>query len=97
MLGNLGHVLALGQQPVSFPQLAHDLLGGVAASLHRVLLPIRAVGLSYQVDQSQWVRSTAAGLRPKRSTLSRGSRWAADELDHADNHGHRRTMKSEVG
>jgi hypothetical protein len=51
--------MALGQQPVSLPQLADDLLGRVAASLHGVLLPVGAVGLSYQVDQSQGVRSTA--------------------------------------
>src|SRR4029450_13160857 len=46
LLGHLRHVLALGQQPVSLPELADDLLGGVAASLHGVLLPIGAVGLS---------------------------------------------------
>jgi hypothetical protein len=46
-----------GQQPVGLAQLADDLLWGVAASLHRVLLPVGAVGLTYQVDQSQGVGS----------------------------------------
>jgi hypothetical protein len=40
LLGHLRHVLALGQQPVGLPELADDLLGSVAASLHRVLLGI---------------------------------------------------------
>jgi hypothetical protein len=46
LLGDLRDFLALGQQPVSLPELADDLLGGVASSLHGVLLPVGAVGLS---------------------------------------------------
>jgi Transposase len=59
LLGHLGDLVALSQQPVGFPQLAHDLLGRAAASLHRVLLPVGAIGLSYQLDQSQGVGSAA--------------------------------------
>jgi hypothetical protein len=51
LLDDLGNLTALGQQPVSFPELADDQLRGIAASLLRVLLPIGAIGLSYQVDQ----------------------------------------------
>jgi hypothetical protein len=56
--------LGLGQQPVSLAQLADDLLRRVPASLHRVLLPLGAIGLSDQADQSQGgrVRSPCAPL-----------------------------------
>jgi hypothetical protein len=40
LLGHLGHLAALGQQPVGLAQLADDLLWGVASSLHGVLLPV---------------------------------------------------------
>jgi hypothetical protein len=32
--------MALGQQPIGLSELTDDLLGGVAASLHGVLLPV---------------------------------------------------------
>jgi hypothetical protein len=46
LLGHLRNLAALSEQPVGLSKLADDLLGGVAASLHRVLLPIGAIGLS---------------------------------------------------
>jgi hypothetical protein len=57
VLADLWHLATFGQEPVSLAQLADDLLGRVAASLHRVLLPIWAIGLSYQLDQPQGVTS----------------------------------------
>jgi hypothetical protein len=57
LLGYLGDLVLLGQQPIGLPELADDLLRDVAASLHGVLLPIGAIGLSYQADQSQGSRS----------------------------------------
>jgi hypothetical protein len=39
----------------------------VAASLHGVLLPVGAVGLSYQVDQSQGVRSVIPAAEEART------------------------------
>jgi hypothetical protein len=61
-LATSGDLAALGQQPVGLAQLAHDLLRGVAASLHGVLLPIGAIGLSYQLDQPQGIGSAVETL-----------------------------------
>jgi hypothetical protein len=44
LLSDLRDVLAFGQQPVRLAELADD-------------LPVGAIGLSYQVDQPQGVRS----------------------------------------
>jgi hypothetical protein len=49
LLGHLRDLMTLGQEPVGLPQLADDLLRGVPSSLHRVLLPVGAIGLSYQL------------------------------------------------
>jgi len=59
LFGHLGHVLALAEQPVRFPQLAHDLLRRVLPALHpSSSLPSRAVvEPSYHVDQFSGVRS----------------------------------------
>jgi hypothetical protein len=65
VLADLGDLLAFGQQPVGLTELADDLLGGVPASFHGVLLPSFGLsGLSYQADQSQEV--TSAGCQPCR-------------------------------
>jgi CheY-like chemotaxis protein len=56
--------MALGQQPISLAELPNDLLRGVASSLHEVLLPIGAIGLSDQVDQEPGAGHRVASLYP---------------------------------
>jgi hypothetical protein len=57
--------MAVGEQPVGLPQLADDLLRGVAASLHGVLLP---VGRSD--SHTSWTNLTGSGQVARRRIAS---------------------------
>lgn len=65
----------LRQEPVSFAELADDLLGSVPAPRHREILPLPSIlgyGLSSQVDQPRGVRSVSC-RRGMRRTESRAA------------------------
>src|SRR4051812_36308509 len=70
--------LALSQQPVGLAQLADHLLGGVPASLHRVVLLAHdhgRIGLSQAPDRTP-------GIRPDEPRSSAGARSAPTALLH---------------
>jgi hypothetical protein len=69
---HLSEVLAVVEQPFSFTELAHDLLGGVAVSLHGLCSPpaqMLGAGLSQLVDRYPGVPSEVPEL-PWSPTLS---------------------------
>jgi hypothetical protein len=65
-LRDLGHLAALGEQPVGFPQLANDLLGRMTSPLH-VLAPLThstgSTKLSKQPDRTQGVAPAVPNTR----------------------------------
>jgi hypothetical protein len=83
---HIGEVLAVVEQALSLTELAHDLLGGVAVSLHRgqsLHAQILGFGLPQQVDHYPGAPSINPRPGPTRAPAKNAARQAIIELRRA--------------